>query len=101
MYIHRIFYLCRTVEHEEQVNDLVYKGLQYSLVTYLADENGNYDIRDRTKSRFTAGHIDLDPVDTNNFIPHSNVTPDIVINWIKAKINETELQNQNIAKFSE
>ncbi len=93
--------MCKTVEHEEQVNDLVYKGIQYSLVTYLADENGNYDIRDRTKSRFTAGHIDLDPVDVSNFVPHSQVSPTMIIDWIKAKINETQIQNENIAKFCE
>ena len=100
MYTHKIYYLCKNGDHNEQVNDVVYDKIQYAYVTYQADENGKYDIRDKTKLRSTQGVITLDPVDPNNFVPQKDVTHEHFISWIKAKINETELQNNHIQQFN-
>lgn len=100
MYIHKLFYLCKDTDHNEQVNDIVYKKIQYAYVTYLADENGKYDPRDQTKLRHTSGVVILDPINVNSFVAHKDVTHEILLDWIKAKINETELQNLNIQQFN-
>jgi hypothetical protein len=100
MYINKLFYLCKDTDHNEQVNDIVYKKIQYAYVTYLADENGKYDPRDQTKLRATQGVVIFDPIDINNFVPHKDVTHEMLLDWIRAKVNETELQNLNIQQFT-
>ena len=100
MYIHKLVYLCKDTDHDEQVNDIVYKKIQYAYVTYIADENGNYDPRVQNKLRSTQGVVILNPIDVNNFVAHKDVSHEHFLNWIKAKINETELQNLNIQQFN-
>lgn len=100
MYQHKIFFMCPDTYHNEQVNDTVYTKIKYAYVTYIPDESGNYNPRDKTKIRHTSGIITLDPIDTNNFIPHKDITNEMLLDWIKAKINETELQNLNIQQFN-
>jgi hypothetical protein len=91
--------MCIDTYHNEQVNDIVYRKMKYNYVTYIPDENGDYNPIDKTKIRFTHGIITLDPIDIDNFIPCKQVTYEILLDWIKARINETELQNLHIQKF--
>lgn len=101
MHAHKIILLPKGVEYEEQVNDHVFKYIQFAYVTYIADNNGVYDPKDQTKVRSTAGVAYLDEIGPNSFTPHSDVTYDMLVNWVKAKIDETQLQNKNIAAFDE
>lgn len=100
MYAHKLVYLCRDTDRDDQVNDIAYKKIQYAYVTYVVDESGKYDPKDKSKLRSTSGVVVLDAVNANNFVSFNNVTPEILTNWIKQKINESELQNLNIQQFN-
>ena len=59
------------------------------------------DANDGTYSAGAYGSIGLEQPNPNNIIPYANLTPEIVIGWVKDRLNVEEIENSLQAQLDE
>ena len=59
------------------------------------------DANDGTYSAGAYGSIGLEQPNPNNIIPYANLTPEIVIGWVKDRLNVEEIEDSLQAQLDE
>ena len=59
------------------------------------------DANDGTYSAGAYGSVGLEQPNPNNIIPYANLTPEIVIGWVKDRLNVEEIENSLQAQLDE
>lgn len=67
-------------KHEDGFTDVVH------MVTWICSDT------DGTNTVQVGGDTEVDPP-TQNFIPYQNLTETIVLDWVKSKINPTQIES--------
>jgi hypothetical protein len=59
------------------------------------------DANDGTYSAGAYGSVGLEQPNPNNIIPYANLTPEIVIGWVKDRLNVEEIEDSLQAQLDE
>ena len=91
---------CEVYPNKDGLSDVVHK-VNYTL---KGIDNSNQDDNDNNYFATVIGRVYLDTSDLSNFIPWSDLTPEIVQGWVENNMgseNVLELKNQVEAKIND